>query len=266
MSSQYMADLLEIMARLRNPEGGCPWDLLQTFRSLVPHTLEEAYEVVEVIEQGDWSHLREELGDLLFQVVFYARMAEEQQLFDFRDVVETLAAKLQRRHPHVFGGESLTDEQEVRHRWDAIKRSERIDKGQSVDSALDGVGNAQPAVPRALKLQRRAARVGFDWASPGPVLDKIREEMTEVEEELAGAARPQRLEQELGDLLFACVNLARHLGVDPDRALRGCNRRFESRFRHMEASLAQRGRQVDGCDLSELEALWQVAKREGAKP
>ncbi len=250
--------LRELMAALRHPERGCPWDRAQTHQSLAPYAVEEAYEVAEAAERGDWPALRDELGDLLFQVVFHARVAEEAGRFDLVDVAEGLIDKMTRRHPHVFAGADPAAHGE---RWEAIKAEERAARGETDDSALVGVSPGLPPLTRAAKLQKRAARVGFDWDAPEPVLDKVREEVDELAAEVHRRPRdPDRLQHEIGDLLFAVVNLARHLGVDPEAALRGANRRFESRFRDLEAALKGQGKALEDCDLDELEAAWQAAK------
>ena len=258
--------LVAIMARLRDPDGGCPWDREQTFASLVPHTLEEAYEVAEAVELGDLPALRDELGDLLFQVVFYARLGQEQGDFDLDQVATAICDKLVRRHPHVFGDETVGDAADQTRAWERHKAAER--RADHRHGTLDGVSTALPALSRAAKLARRAARVGFDWPDVTGVLTKVDEELQELRDELPTDARPKsdpdpdRIEHELGDLLLACGNLARKLEVDPERALRRANRRFESRFRHLEAALAEDGRTPSEADSDELERLWQAAKRE----
>jgi len=256
-----MARLLEIMARLRDPEGGCPWDLEQTFRTIAPYTIEEAYEVADAIEREDFAALREELGDLLFQVVFYAQMGREQGRFDFEDIARDIGDKMVRRHPHVFAGARIETAEEQTRAWEDHKAAERaVALGEP--SALDGVPLALPALTRAEKLQRRAARVGFDWPEAAQVLDKIEEEIAELRAELEASAKPgARTEDEMGDLLFALVNLARHLGHDPEQALRGTNAKFERRFRRIEAALAETGRTMADAGLEEMEALWVAAKR-----
>ncbi|MFP4160429.1 MAG: nucleoside triphosphate pyrophosphohydrolase [Ectothiorhodospira sp.] len=262
-----MDRVLEIMARLRDPEHGCPWDLKQRFDTLVPHTLEEAYEVADAVERGDMQDLRDELGDLLLQVVFHARLAQEQGEFAFGDVADGLADKLVRRHPHIFAGVRFDSEAQQHAAWEAEKARERAARqgdGQASPGRLDGVARALPALHRAVKLQKRAARAGFDWDAPGPVLDKVREELDEVHAEMAVGAAHERLEEELGDLLFAVANLARHLEVDPEAALRRGNAKFEGRFRHMEAALARQGRRPEEQSLEALEVLWREAKRAGA--
>ena len=254
--------LIEIMARLRAPKGGCPWDLEQTFATIAPYTVEEAYEVADAIARGDMADLRDELGDLLLQVVFHARMAEEIDAFAFDDVVRAIADKMIRRHPHVFGDASERDAATQTASWEATKAAERAEKSARfpASSALDGVALALPALMRADKLQRRAARVGFDWPEARQVLDKIEEEIGELRAELDAGAPPDAVEDEVGDLLFALANLARHLKVDPDAALRRCNAKFERRFKMIETALAVEGRRPEQASLEEMEALWQRAK------
>ncbi len=255
------------MARLRDPERGCPWDVGQDFSTIAPYTIEEAYEVADAIQRGDLSALKDELGDLLLQVVFHARMAEEQGAFAFRDVVEAISEKMLRRHPHVFGTADRDDVDAVRRSWDEIKRQERAAEGDADRSALAGLGRGLPEWQRAVKLQDRAARAGFDWPGPAPVIDKLLEEVDEVRAEFAALERApadaevrQRLQAELGDLLFVAANLARHAQVDVGSALRGANVKFERRYRAMEA-LAQ----ADGVALAELpleaqDRYWNRAK------
>ncbi len=256
-----MKELLDIMARLRNPQTGCPWDCKQTFATIAPYTIEEAYEVADAIERGDMAELREELGDLLFQVVFYAQMAREAGEFEFDDVVCAICDKMRRRHPHVFGDMEVGSAEEQRLHWERHKSAERWSKaGEAPPSQLDGVARALPALLRAEKLQKRAARVGFDWPDVSGVLDKIQEELAEVSEELAQGVGHERLAEEVGDLLFACVNLARHAGVDAEMALAAGNRKFERRFRAMEARIAQQGATMEALDLDELESHWQAVK------
>jgi nucleoside triphosphate diphosphatase len=261
--------LIEIMAALRDPAGGCPWDLEQTFASIAPFTIEEAYEVADAIERGATEDLREELGDLLLQVVFHARMAEEAGLFDFGGVVEAITAKLIRRHPHVFGEARGLTSDEVKALWGRIKADEKRAKLASSakdaqpqepkPGALEGVPVTLPALSRALKLQEKAGKVGFDWNDVRAVLEKIREEVAEVEAEIAEGS-PQALASEVGDLLFAAVNLARHLKLDPEVALRGANLKFERRFAHIETRLAERGQTPESATLDEMERLWAEAK------
>jgi MazG family protein len=256
-------ELLAIMARLRDPERGCPWDREQTFATIAPHTIEEAYEVAEAIARGDLDELRDELGDLLFQVVFYARLAEEAGAFDFSAVVSAIVAKLTRRHPHVFGGVPVKDAQQQSREWERHKAAERAAKaGDSAPSVFDGVTSALPALSRAVKLQRRAARVGFDWRHLEEVADKVEEELQEVRAEIAAGGERAGLSHEIGDLLLACSNLARFADIDPETALRDANRRFERRFRRVESLLAAEGRRPEQSDLEEMERLWQRAKRE----
>jgi ATP diphosphatase len=254
-------DLLAIMARLRDPATGCPWDLKQSFRTILPYTLEEAYEVAEAIEQENMDDLRDELGDLLLQVVFHSQMASEQGSFEFADVVCAICDKMLRRHPHVFGEMSLADEHQVRANWEREKIAERERKGRAgTGGVLDGVAQALPALVRAEKLQRRAARVGFDWNSVDGVLDKVREELSECEQTAAVSADPTARVHELGDLLFSCVNLARHLGVDAEQALRAANHRFERRFARVEHGLRAQG-EVPGPEVrEEMERQWEAAK------
>jgi len=256
--------LLEIMAALRTPGTGCPWDLEQDFASIAPYTIEEAYEVADAIARGDLGDLREELGDLLLQVIFHARMAQEQGAFDFSDVVEMLTEKLVRRHPHVFGEAQGLTAAAVEGLWDQIKTQEqaqksRRDSAQHIGSALAGVPVALPALTRALKLQAKAGKVGFDWNDPGAVLAKIREETGEIEAELTRNDRTAA-GAEIGDLLFAVVNLARHVGTDPEAALRGTNQKFERRFAAIERVLDQRGKTPAESTLPEMDDLWNAAK------
>jgi ATP diphosphatase len=257
--------LLAIMARLRDPNGGCPWDLEQTYRTIAPHTIEEAYEVADAIETGDMEGLREELGDLLFQVVYYTQMAGEDGLFDFDAVAKTISDKMIRRHPHVFGEDEVATAEAQTSRWEEHKAAERAAKAAAegrAPSALDGVIAGLPALTRAIKLQKRAARVGFDWDDPKDILDKIVEEVDEMRTEMAapdGGAR-ERIADELGDVLFALTNLARRLDIDPEGALRGTNAKFDRRFRHVEAMLAEDGRRPEDASLDDMEALWQRAK------
>ncbi len=255
--------LLGIMARLRDPQGGCPWDREQTLATIVPHTLEEAYEVADAIERGALDELPGELGDLLFQVVFYARIAEEAGLFAFADVVAAIADKLERRHPHVFGDAQVADAQAQTVAWEEHKRAERETRGAGPPAgALDGIAAGLPALTRAGKVQGRAARVGFDWPDIAPVWDKLAEEIDELRSAATAAPREQRrIDDELGDLLFTCVNLARHAGVEPEGALRRATARFERRFRHVESRLRAQGRTPQTATAAELDRLWEEAKR-----
>ncbi len=257
-----IAELLEVMSRLRDPEGGCPWDREQSFRTIAPYTIEEAYEVADAIVRGDPAELKDELGDLLFQVVFHAQMARESGLFDFDDVARAIVDKMVRRHPHVFADARVASAEAQTREWEAHKAAERRARGGHGHSALDGVARGLSASRRALKLQRRAAQVGFDWPGPGPVVEKLREEIDELDTALRRSAPAQVLEDELGDLLFTCVNLGRHLGVEPELALRRAQEKFEGRFRRMEKLLDEEGRTLAQCSLDELEAAWQRAKGE----
>jgi MazG family protein len=253
--------LLLIMARLRDPEHGCPWDREQDFRTIAPYTIEEAYEVADAIERADMDSLRDELGDLLLQVVFHARMAEEAGLFAFEDVAEAIADKMVRRHPHVFGDAEIASVAAQNEAWEAHKAAEREATGNA-QSVVDGVALALPALLRAAKVSRRAARIGFDWPDARAVIPKIAEEIAEVEAELDGNAAPAALEEEIGDLLFAVTNLARKLEVEPETALRRATAKFERRFRQVEALAATR---AIGRDLDRLEALWREVKGEEKK-
>lgn len=263
-SMQNTLRLLDIMARLRHPETGCPWDLRQDFASLVPYTLEEAYEVADAAERGDTEDLREELGDLLLQVVFHSRIAEERELFGFEDVAAAIGDKLIRRHPHVFGGQVFETDEERHGFWEASKQAERREKGKAeeAESILNGLPVNLPALMAAQKLQKRAARHGFDWTDTAPVFEKVREELDELQEAHA-AMDEAHIREEIGDLLFVVVNLARHLAVDAESALRDSNRKFTRRFRYIEEQVAARGKALGDCTLAELDALWDEAKRQG---
>jgi ATP diphosphatase len=266
-----LQDLLNLMARLRDPQHGCPWDVKQTYASIVPFTLEEAYEVADAIEREDFEHLKGELGDLLFQVVYYSQLAREEGRFEFDGVVDGITRKLIRRHPHVFPTGDLyaaldtprLDEHQVKQRWEEIKAQERAEKGGVGEqlSLLDDVPAALPALARAAKLQKRAAMVGFDWPGPLPVLDKVREELDEVLQAMAADDAPA-VAEEIGDLLFSVVNLARHLMVDPENALRGANVKFDRRFRFIEQALRDTHRNIEDCTLEDMDALWGEAKRQ----
>ena len=271
--------LLEVMARLRDPEDGCPWDLEQTFASIYPYTIEEAYEVAQAIEDEDWPALREELGDLLLQVVFHARMAEEADLFSFEDVAQSIVDKMVARHPHVFGDGEERDSRSQTRAWEALKAKERDEKARRTNRKqriLDGVALALPALLRAEKLQKRAAGVGFDWPGPRPVLEKIEEELQELRAEMASVAdldrkardlsrhRPAQaaaIEEEIGDLLFATANLARHFGLDPEAALRRSNEKFSRRFGTIEDFFGGSKEAMRAAGLEQLESLWQAAKK-----
>lgn len=281
---QAVQKLLEIMASLRHPESGCPWDLKQDFSSILPYTIEEVYEVADTIEQGDFASLRDELGDLLFQIVFYAQLGKEQGLFGFTDIVDSISDKLVRRHPHVFGSADVTDPGEVNANWEALKSQEREEKAQKqqrTSSILDDIPAALPALIRARKIQQRVSRVGFDWDNVEGVLAKLEEEIQEVRECLPGSAesgmesgpetgaatgvesgqdRAEHLEEELGDLMFACVNLVRFTGLDPESVMRRANTKFETRFRAVESELKQQGKLLAETGLDELEQIWQQLK------
>ena len=267
--SRDIGRLIEIMAALRAPGTGCPWDLEQTFATIVPFTLEEAYEVADAVERGDFADLRDEFGDLLLQVVFHARMAEEAGRFDFGGVVEAITAKLIRRHPHVFADAGALSSDEVKALWGRIKAEEKRLRAaargaaglapEPQPGALAGVPVALPALTRALKLQEKAGKVGFDWNEARAVVAKLREEIDEIEAEIDAGERA-KVAGEVGDLLFAVANLARHLKVDPEGALRGANAKFERRFAHIEARLAAEGRAPEGASLEDMEALWSEAK------
>ncbi|MGB2109506.1 MULTISPECIES: nucleoside triphosphate pyrophosphohydrolase [unclassified Marinobacter] len=275
--SYSIDDLKTLMARLREPDTGCPWDTKQTFASIVPHTIEEAYEVADAIEQGDYPHVKDELGDLLFQVIFYARMGQEEGHFDFDGIVDNLVRKLIRRHPHVFPEGTLESridpdnrptEAWIKESWERIKAEERAQKpapdADALVSRLDGIARTLPAMARAEKLQRRAARHGFDWPDIGPVFDKLHEEIDELKEAWQaaedGTGERDAVEDELGDLLFVCVNLARFMKVNPEQALKRTNRKFEMRFRAIEEILAAEGRDMDEESLEALDAIWQRVK------
>ena len=256
-------DLLWIMAKLRDPDGGCPWDVEQDFASIAPYTIEEAYEVADAIEQSDMESLKGELGDLLLQVVFHAQMASEAGHFEYADVVNAVSEKMVVRHPHVFGDVSIEDADAQTKAWEDQKAAERAAKAEAsgrVASVLDDVARGLPALMRAEKLQKRAARVGFDWPTVEPVFDKVREELDEVSVEIDRGSDPARLEDELGDVLFTCVNLARKLGTDPETALRRTNAKFERRFRDVETFAVKDGKSLNDLDIEALEALWERAK------
>ncbi len=271
--SRDIQRLIEIMAALRAPESGCPWDIEQTFESIVPYTIEEAYEVADAIERQDFIDLKEELGDLLLQVVYYAQMATEEGLFSFGDVVEGITRKMIRRHPHVFGDPPIPAA-ELDRQWDRIKQEEKAEraaeKAMSAPSStsaklqteryLSGIPATFPGLTRAMKLTSKAAKVGFDWPETVQVVDKIEEELQEIKDELAGGDK-ERIQDEIGDLLFAVANLARHTGIDPEEALRGTNRKFERRFAVIEAELNAKGRTLAEASLEEMDAIWVRAKK-----
>ncbi len=253
--------LLGIMKRLRDPENGCPWDREQTFATIAPYTLEETYEVLDAINREDFEDLRGELGDLLFQVVFYAQMAQEEERFNFDDICAAISDKLERRHPHIFADGEAGTSREVLAKWEQIKTAERAEKEQH--SALDDIPEALPALMRAQKIQKRCSSVGFDWHSLGPVLDKVHEEIDEVMHEAQQAVVDEaKLEEEVGDLLFATVNLARHLGTKAEIALQKANRKFERRFREVESIIAAQGLEMQRATLEQMENAWQQVKRQ----
>ena len=255
-----MQSLLDVMQRLRDPDGGCPWDLEQSFQSIAPYTIEEAYEVADAIEREDYGELKNELGDLLLQVVFHAQMANEAGLFDFADVAGAIGSKLVRRHPHVFGDASHATAGAVVNSWETIKSEERQEKQQN--GTLDDVPTNLPALMRAHKLQKRAARVGFDWSEISDVIAKVGEEMRELQHEidLASDANRDRIMDEAGDLLFSCVNLTRHLQLDAEDCLRAGNRKFEQRFRRLEVSVLESGQKLEDLSLAEMDAIWNAVK------
>ncbi len=268
-ASKDISRLIEIMEALRQPDTGCPWDIVQTFETIKPYTIEEAYEVADAIERKDMDDLCEELGDLLLQVVFHSRIAEEEGKFSFGDVVHAVTSKMIRRHPHVFAASDADTPETVKVQWDEIKAQEKRDRamrraasGISEDfkaGFLGSVHRTQPALTEALKLQEQAARVGFDWSEPEPILDKIEEEIRELREAMA-SGNPAKVNDELGDLIFALVNIGRHVKADPENALRGTNTKFRRRFRHIETSLAQSDETLEGATLERMEELWQAAK------
>lgn len=265
-----LSDLLYLMARLRDPEGGCPWDLQQDFASIVPHTLEEAYEVADAIEREDFAHLPSELGDLLFQVVYYSQLGQELQMFDFSTVVHSITEKLVRRHPHVFADGQLyaatqtsaVNSEQVKQRWEEIKQQERAEQAESEQavSVLADIPLNMPALSRALKIQKRASSVGFDWSSLPPVLAKVDEELQEVREALASGDQAA-ISEELGDLLFATVNIARHLKVNPETALRAANIKFSERLQAVEQQARQQGVALSDCTEGQLDVMWNLAKQ-----
>lgn len=256
-----MQRLLELMIRLRDPERGCPWDKEQTFATIAPYTIEEAYEVADAIERADMPALKEELGDLLFQVVFHSRMAEEQGSFAFGDVVQGICDKMERRHPHVFGTEQIGDAEQQTLAWEEHKQRERAAKQTGTSSVLDNVPVSLPALTRAAKLGKRAATVGFEWPEVQGALDKAEEELHEVRAAIADGTSPAAIEDELGDLLFCLVNICRHLKVDPEVALHKTNRKFERRFKHVETRVREQGRELTQSTLAEMDGYWDEAKR-----
>lgn len=267
--SREITRLLDIMAALRTPVTGCPWDIEQDFKSIAPYTLEEAFEVIDAIERNDIDDLREELGDLLLQVVFHARMAEEMKAFDFGDVVQAITHKMIRRHPHVFGDENARGAGMAKGMWDKIKAEEKAERRErraalelsqvEPSGFLDDIPQGFPSLMRALKLQQKAAKVGFDWSEALPILDKIQEEIAELRHEIS-VGDQQKTEEEYGDLLFAMVNLGRHLKLEPESALRGTNEKFRTRFHYIERKLIERQQSLEDATLDEMEALWSEAK------
>ncbi len=268
--SRNISRLIEIMAALRTPVTGCPWDLEQDFRSITPYTIEEVYEVVDAIERNDMENLREELGDLLLQVVYHAQMAQEEGTFDFGDVVDGVTRKMIRRHPHVFGDETARNAGMAKGTWERIKAEEKAERAQrratmgldnqpTAKSILDDVPAAMEPMLEALKLQQKMVKTGFDWNDPGAVIDKIKEELAEVTDEIKSGS-PEALEKEIGDLLFTVINLARHVDVDPGNALRSCNGKVRKRFRHIEENIESKGHTMASADLDTMEALWVEAK------
>lgn len=255
-------DFIQLIAQLRNPNGGCPWDLKQNYESMIPCLTEETYEVIEAIEKKDIPNLREELGDLLLQVVFFSQLATEDKYFTFDDVLQDIAEKIVRRHPHVFGDAKAGDETEALSRWNEMKAKEKQGKSEET-SILDNVPRALPSLTRAAKLQKRCSKVGFDWEEISPVFDKVLEELEEVQAEINRTSIEQnKVEEEIGDLLFATVNLARHLKCDPEDALRKANLKFERRFRAVEQAVQQQGKQVNNVPLIELDLLWDEVKKQ----
>lgn len=260
---QEIKKLQEIMRALRDPESGCPWDQKQDFLSITPYTIEEAYEVADAIERGDMCDLKDELGDLLFHVIFYAQMAGEQNKFCFDDVVKAVNDKLVRRHPHVFAGDKAGTDEELLAVWEQQKASERSDKKKSeaeITSVLDGVASSLPALKWSEKIQKRAAHIGFDWDELAPVFAKLNEEIAELKNEVGVEGNHERIMDEMGDVLFSCVNLSRHLGVSAEQALRQGNRKFIGRFQKLERLIVEDGRAINACSLDELEVYWRKVK------
>jgi ATP diphosphatase len=254
-----ISKLLSIMRQLRDPQNGCPWDIEQNFHTIAPYTVEEAYEVADAIERNDMAELAQELGDLLFQVVFHAQMAEEQGLFRFDDIVAAIGDKLIRRHPHVFGDADIGSAEEQTLAWEEHKARER-QQSDKYSSVLDGVAKTLPGLTRAAKLQKRAAKVGFDWRQIAPIFEKLAEEADELKAELVANAHWERIEDELGDMLFTVVNLARHTAIDPELAIRRANSKFETRFKAMESAMEQAGKNFEDLSIDEMESYWQQAK------
>jgi MazG family protein len=260
-SSNPIDSLLDIMAALRDPSSGCPWDIEQTFSTISAYTIEEAYEVADAIERDDMHDLKDELGDLLFQVVFHSEMAKEEGAFTFSDVVAAISDKMVRRHPHVFGGEQIEDNATLNRAWEQHKKNERKAKQHEQKSLLDGIASTMPALRWSSKLQKRAAHHGFDWDDVNLVFDKLQEEISELQAEIESENNQDRITDEMGDILFACVNLSHHLDVNPEHALRESNRKFITRFTLLEQLLQQDGKIMDKCSVDELEDYWEKAKR-----
>lgn len=261
---QEIEKLKEIMKALRDPDSGCPWDIQQDFSTIAPYTVEEAYEVADAIERNDMEDLKSELGDLLFQVIFHSQLADEAGLFDFQDVVKQINEKLTRRHPHVFEDEKVENEEHLARRWEEHKHAERTEKSKNEDSghsAFDGIASTMPALKWSHKIQKRAASTGFDWPNIWPVFEKLEEELTELKEEIGKEENHERIIDEFGDVLFVCVNIAMHLGVDAEQALRHGNRKFISRFDVMEKLMGSDDKQFADCSLEQMEAYWQQAKK-----
>jgi MazG family protein len=263
---QSIQQLIEIMRALRDPKSGCPWDLEQTFLSLIPYTLEEAYEVADAIERNDLDDMKSELGDLLFQIIFYCQLANEKQLFDFNDVAQTISEKLTRRHPHVFSDAKIKNAEEQTKEWEKLKKLEREKKASSDVSSLsllDGVSRTLPSLMRAEKLQKRASREGFDWPNINGAIAKVYEELDEVKQELDAEKQEQeQIENEIGDLFFSCINLSRHAGIDAEQSLRKANLKFEKRFRKLEKLVYEEGMQINEMSPNQLDDLWQKVKEQ----